>query len=146
MTKFDIIGALRSYCVVEGIKFIWQYDEFYANIAATQQYGVNEKILVVDLKPLPQTVGTKVGDITYSGLFMLGQKFDTGGLAASLDETALQKYDRRLLALTSSLVNTATDFACDNGLMLTFSQIDYLFNAFDSGIDFVVCQNISFLQ
>jgi len=146
MQNFDIIGALRTYCTTNNIKFIWQYDEFYANISTTQEYSLDHLIMVVDLKPTPIINGSNVGDITYSGLMMIGKKFDADGLQASLDENQLQKYDRRLFELTSSLVTHAATFACDENLLLTMGQIDYLFNTFDANIDFVAAQAISFEQ
>jgi hypothetical protein len=146
-TNFDIIGALRTYCTTNSIKFIWQYDEFYANIQATQQYDPDELILVVDLLPNPLLSGNKVSEITYNGLFMLGRKFDNiNTTSATLDEHALQKYDRRLLDLTALLVFHATAFKCAHELDLNIGDINYLFNAFDTNIDFVAAQAIQFIQ
>jgi len=146
MINFDIIGALRTYAENLGFVFIWQYDQFYANIASGQQYDPEQLILVADLKPTPQINGASVGDIVYNGLLMIGRKFDADGIASTLDEKALQKYDRRLLSLTSALVTHAATFACNNSLLMEMGQIDYLFNSFDANIDFVAAQNIKFTQ
>ena len=146
MDQFDIIGQLRTYCETNDIQFIWQKDVYYANISASTEYADGQLILVVDLKPTPIMSGVKVSEITYSGLFMLGRKFDSDGTHASLDEDQLQKYDRRLLALSAQLVSIAAQFACSNELELTIGAMDYLFNTFDSNIDFSVAQNIQFVQ
>jgi len=146
MTQFDIIGTLRTFCASRNIAFIWHIDEYYANIAASTPYAAGQLILVVDLLPTPDVKNGKIADITYSGMVMLGRKFEVSGTVASLDETALQKYDRRLQALSADLVSLMNTFACDNTLQLTFGQLDYVFNLYDSNIDFVVSQNTTFVQ
>lgn len=146
MTQFDIIGALRSYCTANGIHFIWQYNEFCANMPADNDYAVGDLVMVVDLLANPDVRNGKVADITYSGLVMLGRKFDAPGTVASLDETALQKYDRRLCALQTDLITHITTFACDNDLQLTVGQIEFILNDYDAIIDFAACRNISFVQ
>jgi hypothetical protein len=147
MDQFDIIGGLRTYCDDNGIEFIWQKDQFYANMeTGRNEYTPGQLILVVDLKPNPTIVGAKVSEITYTGLFMLGRKFDSDNKVASLDEKALQKYDRRLLQLSSQLVNIAAQFSCANELTLTVGAMDYIFNGFDANIDFSVAQSITFVQ
>jgi len=144
MDQFDIIGALKTYAENLGMVFIWQYDTFYSNLTSNQQYNTGQLIMVVDLKPTPQIVGLKVSEIVYNGLFMIGRKFDSNGQQVSLDETQIQKYDRRLLTLTTNLITHTTTFACNNELTLEVGQIDYLFNTFDSNIDFVAAQSITF--
>jgi len=146
MTNFDIIGALRTYATGLGMAFVWQKDEFYANFESQQAYAPGQLIMVADLRPTPEVRGASIGDIVYNGLLMIGRKFDTTGIASSLDEDALQKYDRRLLELTTLLITHASTFACNNNLLLQVGQIDYLFNAFDANIDFVAAQNIQFTQ
>ena len=146
-TNFDIIGALRTYAAANGLKFAWQLDEFEANIQATQQYDPNELLLVVDLLPNPSISGNKVAEIEYTGLFMIGRKFEAAGTTlVSLDEGALQKYDRRLLELTGLLITHATAFKCMHELDLTVGAINYLPNGFDSNIDFVAANGLSFVQ
>lgn len=76
---------------------------------------------------------------------MLGRKFEDTTYA-SLDETALQKYDNRILELYSLLVTHITTFKCLHELDLVIGQIDPLFNEFDANVDFVAAQSISFVQ
>lgn len=145
--NFDIIGALRTYAAANDLKFAWQLDEFYANIQASQQFDPEELFLVVDLLPTPVMSGNKVAEVTYSGLFMLGRKFEAAGTTvASLDEHALQKYDRRLLELTGLLVQHAAAFKCIHQLDLDVGAMSYLVNGFDSNVDFVAAQNLNFVQ
>lgn len=146
MEYFNIIGALQDYCDARGIAFIWQYNEFYTNIEATQKYENGQKILVIDLRPTPVLSGLKIAGITYSGLFMVGLKFDPDGRPASLDEKAYQKYTRRLKELSQFSAGIMADFACMNELAVTPGQMNYLINTFDSNIDFVVFQNATFEQ
>jgi len=146
MDQFDIIGSLKTYVEALGHIFIWQKDQFYANLTSIQEYTPGQLIFVVDLKPTPTMAGNRVSDIVYDGLFMVGRKFDADGTAANLDETQIQKYERRLLALTTSLVTHVSTFACANSLILNIGSIDYGFNLFDSNIDFVMSQGISFTQ
>jgi hypothetical protein len=146
MEYFNIIGAIQTYCDARGIVFIWQYNEFYTNIEASQKYENGQKILVIDLRPTPVLSGFKIAGITYSGLFMLGLKFDPDGRQASLDEKAIQKYQRRLKELSQLSAEIMADFSCMNELAVTPGQMNYLINTFDSNIDFVVYQNATFEQ
>ena len=147
-SQFDIIGALNTYCETNGIVFIWHYNEFEANITASQQYNTDQLILVVDLRPSPimAEYGNKISEIAYSGLFMLGKKFDATGQPASPEEFAIQKYERRLLDLMQLLVYHAGAFKCEHDLGLTIGAMSYLINAFDSNIDFAVAEALTFTQ
>jgi len=146
MEQFDIIGALRTYCETNEIKFIWQYDQFYANIEASQAYIPEELIMVVDLKPSPIFSGNKIAQINYSGLFMLGRKFDENGIGTNLDEKAIEKYDNRLKELSQLLISHLATFKCSNELDVVVGQMEYIINLFDSNIDFVAAQNIQIIQ
>ena len=140
------IRELRNYCNNAGIKFIWRTDEFYANQAVVGEYSPGQLIMLCDLKPVPRISGSQVADINYRGLIGIGRKFDSTGIAANLDENALQKYDRRMLELTQLLILHSTTFACNNNLILEFGELDYLFNFYAENIDFVVCQSANFEQ
>ena len=73
----------------------------------------------------------------YNGALILGRKFDDDGTAASLDETDLQKYDRRFYDLMELLKTFLIGFACDNGLSIDFFVVSLLPNQYDTDIDFV---------
>lgn len=147
--KYDIIGALRTYCNYNSLRFVWQYDQFYANIENQwNDFQPNELILVADLRATPNMGrGSKEIDISYSGLFMLGRKFEAiTTTSSSLDETALEKYDNRILDLYSLLILHATNFKCLHELDLTIGQLDPLFNEHDANIDFVVATDLTYVQ
>ena len=147
--KYDIIGALRTYCNDNGLRFVWQFDQFYSNIENQwNDFQPNELILVADLRATPNMGrGSQEIEIAYNGLFMLGRKFeDALTTSASLDETALEKYDNRILDLYSLLILHATNFKCLHDLDLTIGQIDPLFNEYDANVDFVAATGLTFTQ
>ena len=78
----------------------------------------------------------------------LGKKFDidvSEGTYAQLDETELQKYDRRLQTLRSNMETfLKTIFCSDDELELTSARIFREINQFDENLDFVTCE-ITFL-
>ena len=69
----------------------------------------------------------------------LGKKFDTdneSGTSAELDETDLQKWDRRLFGLRSAIETyIKTVFCAETGLELTRLRIATFMNKFDENID-----------
>jgi len=78
----------------------------------------------------------------------LGKKFDTDvseGTYAQLDETELQKYDRRLQTLRSNMETLLKTIFCnDDELELTSARVFREINQFDENMDFVTCE-ITFL-
>ena len=149
MDNFDIIGVLSDYAAAQGWKFIWQYDEFYSNITATQEHDDN-LILVAEFTFTPTNRGATTTGINYNGVLMLGRKFDKPQLndtVSSLDENQMQKYERRLKDLAVILNNTIKTVACDNDLeIINAGNFSYLFNKYDANIDFVVAENINLSQ
>jgi hypothetical protein len=109
-------------------------------------YVNGELTLIVDFKADPQYRGANYGNITYTCLVMLGRKSDLNGLQATLDETDLQKYDRRLKELCQLLAACISDFSCDNELTVTSAPISIEINVFDQNIDFAVCESAIFVQ
>jgi hypothetical protein len=86
-----------------------------------------------------------VREIRYQGVLILGQKFDDDGTAASLDETFIQKYDRRLEDLMSALNLHIVAFACENELDINGVEYSYDLNKFDTNIDFIAGA-VTFIQ
>lgn len=168
MQKFDLIGALQTYCNTEGFVFLYG-ESFYQNFeASTHDYKNGQYILAADFNfSLNFGQNNKSNEITYSGVLMLGIKFDDDGTDAieddidtpdideamtfndgtpsSLDETKLQKYTRRLLLLSQKLVEVIEDIACENELSITSVNGRYDLNKFDDNIDFVAV-DITFIQ
>lgn len=144
MTNFDIIGVLRTYAASKGWVFL-SGAEFYQNYELTQAALTSNKIILgVFFTARPTIKNKKVISIQYVGKMMLGEKRETT-TESSLDETFIQKYDRRLLALSSLLATTIGDVACTNELDVNGLVFDMKLNAFDENIDGVEC-SLTFTQ
>lgn len=144
MTNFDIIGVLRTYAATKGWIFL-SGAEFYQNYELTQAaLTANKVILGVMFTAKPTIKNKKVITIQYIGKMMLGEKRETT-TESSLDETFIQKYDRRLLALSTLLATTVGDVACTNELDISNINFDMKLNAFDENIDGVEC-SLTFTQ
>jgi hypothetical protein len=167
MTKFDLVGALRTYCISKGWHFLYG-SAFYQNIEADEAYLNGELILGADFNARPvYGRGMGITEIQYSGILLLGRKFDNDGTdavvddpgtpedetvlatndatPASLDESMIQKYDRRLLELMTYLSGAIQALSCANELNVTNCEIKMDINKFDTNIDFVAA-NITFVQ
>ena len=74
----------------------------------------------------------------------LGKKFDTSvetGTYAELDETELQKYDRRLYALRSAMETMIKSIFCNTAnIVLTGARVFREINQFDENLDFVTAE------
>ena len=136
MDRFDIVSAFRTFATSKGWHFIYGSDE-YASVD-WHEYLTDELVLVCDIVPLPKfgVHGGSVQDVTYSGLIMLGRKFEAD-TTASLDETMLQKHDRRLKDLWTLLSNNIGVMACSNGLTISVGGSVNLINFYSTNIDFV---------
>jgi hypothetical protein len=118
------------------------YNEFEVS---TFNYAANQLILIVDINADPIfSKGNTVAEINYTGTVLLGRKFETTTVS-TLDEKFLQKYDRRLLSLMSSLMALLKSVACTNELTLTKATTKLEINKFDENIDFVSAE-IQILQ
>ena len=136
MDRFDIVSALRTFATSKGWHFIYGSDEYAS--ADWHEYLNDEIVMVCDIVPLPKfsTQGGAVQDVTYSGLVMLGRKFEAT-TSASLDETMLQKHDRRLKDLWALLSNNIGVMACNNRLTIEVNNPANLINFYSQNIDFV---------
>jgi hypothetical protein len=146
MQQFDIIGQLETYAISKGWHFVYGVNRFESNIQTMHNYTSGELTLIADFRADPVYRGAAIGEITYTCLLMLGRKFDTTGLQASLDESAKQKYDRRIKELCQYLGAMIVDFSCFNELKVVSAPISVELNAFDTNIDFAVSENAIFVQ
>lgn len=149
MIEFDLIGTLRTYAQTQGWVFL-SGAEFYQNYeltAKTLYDGLNGGKLVLGSKfnAKPNFKNGSITSIQYTGSLMLGQKTDLAGTESSLDETFIQKYDRRLLDLMTLLATTIESIACTNELDVTGVSFEMVVNRFDENIDGVEC-SITFIQ
>lgn len=146
MQNFDLIGSLRSLANTNNWVFLYG-DNFVRNYEATRNsIAVNQLILSCDpfiVDPVYSIAG-KISSITYTGLIMLGRKFEVSTMA-KLDETFIQKYDRRLFELMTTLSATLAGFSCDNGLTLQRVRMELALNQLDENIDFIVA-SVTLLQ
>jgi hypothetical protein len=146
MEQFNIIGALEAYAISKGWHFVYRFDNFQANIGAMTDYSPEQLVLCADFRGTPTYSGSKIGEIRYECLIMLGRKFDADGTASSLDETMMQKYDRRLKELAQLLAGAIADFSCQNNLEALNGAIAVDINLYDTNIDFAIVNNQIFIQ
>ena len=139
MDYYDIIGELRTYADNLGWHFLYG-DSFMRNYEITKKdIIVNDLILGTDpfIATPTFTNAGKVLTISYTGLIMLGRKFELN-TTSSLDETTIQKYDRRLFELTNLLSTNLISFACANDLTINNVQFELGLNQLDENLDFVI--------
>ena len=159
MQNFDLIGALRTFATSKGWVFLSGPTSIQNYEASQQEYVNGQIVMSADFTAAPDyTNAGKISEITYNGVIALGRKCDddgtenipddpetpedetvnyNDGTASSLDETFIQKYDRRLLELMTLLSNNIAEFACDNELEITAANFRMETNKFDTNIDFV---------
>lgn len=147
MEHFEIIESLEQAAADRGWKSYFGINNAYINAVRTDSDEVGQLSLVFIFKQTPVWAGSKTDTVEYSGRIMLGRKFDSDGVTASLDEKFKQKYDRRLSELTGVLNNFLIQFKCENDLeLISHSGYEYLINMFDANIDFVAVNNIILRQ
>jgi len=151
MDNFGLIDVLEQYCTDNDIKFLYG-DNFYQNIeASSYEYEADQLVMGADFNARPvRATGGKILSIDYVGAIALGRKFETPDLSnpdgvASLDETYIQKYKRRLKDLSQLLSNIVGEIACNNELETTGEDMRFDINKFDTNIDFVV-MSLTFTQ
>ena len=84
----------------------------------------------------PRFINSVIDRITYSAEIMLGRKFDEIGDTSSLDETFIQKYERRLEELAKLMATFLASFACEHGLTIQNSTFQFYLNQYDENLDF----------
>lgn len=149
MRTYDIVKALRSYCVTKGITFIPALTEDYINaVISRQYYEYNGLILVAMLNRQIRREGSNIIGVSFSGIIGLGQKRENivdeedeviSETESSLDETFEQKYDRRLSELMFGLQDFISDFTCEQELEVLNENQRMEINKFDLNADFVFC-------
>jgi hypothetical protein len=155
MDFFGLVDAIRDYCEDEArttpIHFYYGANAF-ANIELDPHtYDHNELILIADFNAVPSFAGGVVVSCRYNGVISLGRKRDsvTTGTApnqvtteteSDIDETPIQKYDRRLKDLSTQLGDIIGDLSCDNELDILSCNMRFDLNQFDLSADFVAAQ------
>lgn len=139
MELYDLIGSLKSYAEDNNFVFIYG-DEFHRNYELTREnIGYDQLILGADpFLAIPSiTQAGKVESITYTGLIMLGRKYEAS-TKSNLDETYMDKYTNRLQELMSLLSTHLISFCCDNELTIVSNQFELIINSLDECVDFIV--------
>lgn len=150
VNRFDIVGAFRDLAIAKGWKFLYGYDQ-YIN-ASDDFYDSGELVLACEMtiNPVLEPQGGAIDTVNFSGMVMLGRKFEstfsdpenppvveTQTTTASLDESMIQKHDRRLAELWELLTNELSTMACSNGFTIRLSNGIPLINFTMHNIDFV---------
>lgn len=138
MDNYKIISALRDYCENIGIAFL-SGDKFYQNYEASENsYVAGQLVMGAFFNCTPNFgMAGALTEIRYQGALTLGRKFDPDTTPSNLDETFIQKIDRRLEDLIALLAFHANAFRCENDLDLRSIEMQYKLNTFDTNIDFV---------
>lgn len=144
MDLFSLVDALRSYCTNHNWHFIYGNDAYTNAQADNKKYNPGDLIMVADFSVSPVYAGGRVIECQYQGVIMLGRK-NEAQTKSTLDETPIQKYDRRLKDLTLLLANACGDIACSNELEITSANFKMDMNKFDLNADFVA-GSITFVQ
>jgi hypothetical protein len=138
MDHFGLVDVLRDYCEEKEYIFIYGSDA-YANIQMDINNNEAGKIILVgDFTCAPTYTGGIITELRYTGLLLIGQKREYES-ESSLDESPIQKFDRRLKALSTLLTTILSDLACENELEVTNVTLRYDLNKFDLNADFVAC-------
>lgn len=160
MQVYDIIGALRTLATTNGWAFLSGSSSMQNYEASQNEYINGQLVLIAEFNARPiMTRAGKLDSIRYNGVVGLGIKFDddgtdnieddpetpenetktfNDGTPSSLDETFIQKYDRRLLTLMQTLSTNLLSFACANELTIVDADFRLELNKFDTNIDFVI--------
>lgn len=136
---FDIVTKLRTFAEAapRGWLFIYGNDQYANADEIIQDLEPDQLVFVADLNVSP-VYGQEGGinDVVFTGGIMLGQKREAE-TESSLDETMIQKYERRLQDLSNSLFIALGDFSCANGYTISNINARYDINKFDENLDFV---------
>lgn len=144
INRFDIVGAFRDLATDNGWRFIYGIDE-YASVDF-DAYAPGELVLVCEatINPNLSRMGGALEGINFTGNVMLGRKFESDGelvpsitTMASLDETMIQKHDRRLADLWQLLTDALSEMSCTKQFEVTLAGGIPLINFLSQNIDYV---------
>ena len=138
INKYDIPGLFRDYATEKEWKYYYGSDEYMSAMSASDTFDVDELILSCSDWRVTPRASAQYGsydDVTHTVTLMIGRKFEETTMA-SLDETMIQKHDRRMGELCELLVNMVDDISCTNNLSISFSAGVPLPNMWANNIDF----------
>lgn len=144
-----IIDDLRLYCKENNITFVLGNQSYANAVLDSEEYEVNELIMICDFNNSFGVFGSTIINDTYSGVLSLGRKressLEEGITESSLDETYIQKYDRRLSYLHNKLKDIIREFHCQFEYTPQNINTKLDINQYDLNIDQVGCI-ITFLK
>jgi hypothetical protein len=141
MDFFGLVDTIRTYCTTNSIAFIYGNDAYINALADPTTYTENKLILLADFNAVPDIQSGTVVAVKYSGILSLGMKTETDDddvtTISSLEETPIQKWDRRLKYLSTKLATIIGDLSCDNDMSVSGLNFKLDLNKLDLNADFV---------
>lgn len=140
MKPFDIIGTLRTECTARDWHLL-AGENWYQNYGADKAlYDGGNYLMLAFLNSKPNySKYSHLDSIQYSGIIALGRKFEFNSKQSksSLKETFIEKYDNRLLCLTTEFDSFIRELSCANELTIDSIELKNDLNKFDANLDFI---------
>lgn len=149
MFGYDFVAKMQAHATATGWHSVLKFDKYEENARLDIDYNDGAPVLTFDVLFVPSVKNGKVYRNVVRCLAALGQKVDittddegeaVGYTVADIEESHLEKYDRRLGSLTRELIDGMAAFACAEGAGIEFGSVAVEVNAFDANIDFVVSE------
>jgi len=146
----DVVQKFEDYATAAGYEFAYGR-EGVKNWQLSEGVTLSAGKIVLLVDPFIETAQIDNSIIfkwSVATTIALGKKFDVtvaSGTYSQLDETDLQKYDRRLQAMRSNMETLLKTIFCnDDDLELTSARVLMEMNRFDENIE-IVAAEITFL-
>jgi hypothetical protein len=144
MNYFDPVKVFQDIAIANSYKFIYGSRAFQNWEITQQSLSASEIFLAVfPIVENGELTDGQPNSATYDTVIWIGRKYDPITLAeVTLDETAKQKYDKRLKRLTAYLKEVVLHelFCHDSNIFITRYKISHEINAFDENCDAVACE------
>lgn len=136
MEAHRLVNAILDYCNGKAIHPIYSKESMRNVESGELQFQVGDLVLFFFFIDSPTIANGRVVEVTYNGFMSLGRKYELNTVS-DLDETHIQKENRRLQEMKSELTEIITYVACENELEVTGLAYDEFLNQFDQNIDIV---------
>ena len=138
---FDPVKLFEDIATSNGLTFIYGARHFQ-NWEITQK-DLTDGSLFLGMFPFEERGQVHNGSVSswiVSTILCVGAKFDPAGTFSNLDETEMQKYDRRLKTF-SAMVQTILDDLCASDVELIGEPRRFReLNKFDENTDYIGCE------
>lgn len=136
--NFDIVDILRDYCNQKRFKLLYGPKDYQNALSDKVKYNPGDIIVFCDpIQSQPTFAGGRITENRFVLFIGVGRKCEAS-TRANLDETYLQKHDRRINELASILTTLISDISCQNQLDVANANYTLDINKFDLDADFVV--------